>query len=137
MYKRQGITRARRHLALSWAKERVSTSGKLGFRRPSRFLAALGVSEPRPVRKERRSTPGPAVELPVGGSLLERLRAWRLARSRADGVPAYVPANDATLAAIAEQRPSNEAELLRVPGIGPGKVAKYGEEILEIVAEED
>ena len=39
-----GITRARRHLALSWASQRVSATGKPGTRKPSRFLAALGVT---------------------------------------------------------------------------------------------
>ena len=37
------------------------------------------------------------------------------------------------LAEIAERRPQNENELLAIPGIGPGKVAKYGAEILAVV----
>ena len=48
-------------------------------------------------------------------------------------MPAYVVATDATLAAVAERRPRTEVELLAVPGIGPAKVTKYGDEILATV----
>jgi len=37
------------------------------------------------------------------------------------------------LAAIAAHRPSDHGQLLGVPGIGPHKVAKYGEEMLRII----
>ena len=65
--------------------------------------------------------------------LLERLIEWRRGRARADGVPAYVVADNKTLAAIAVRRPSDAAGLLAVPGIGQRKVAGYGDEILAIV----
>ncbi|HET7685169.1 MAG TPA: ATP-dependent DNA helicase UvrD2 [Candidatus Limnocylindria bacterium] len=67
--------------------------------------------------------------------LLERLTAWRLERSRADGVPAYVVADNRTLTAIARARPVSEAELLAVPGIGPAKVDRYGQDLLRVVGE--
>ncbi len=68
-------------------------------------------------------------------ALLERLMAWRLERSRADDVPAYVVADNRTLAAVAAGRPTSEAELLAVPGIGPAKLDRYGEDLLRIVRE--
>ena len=131
-----GITRARTHLALSWAEYREGATGRGGKRRPSRFLADL--APPRP----RRVTQLPdAVRVPVRNGLdlgsdplVEGLRAWRSARAKADGVPAYVVAHDSTLAAIAERRPSSIAELRRVSGIGPAKLEKYGPEILEVTA---
>jgi DNA helicase-2/ATP-dependent DNA helicase PcrA len=43
-------------------------------------------------------------------------------------------AYDTVLAMIAERRPRTEAELLAIPGIGPGKVAKYGADILAIIS---
>lgn len=60
----------------------------------------------------------------------EALKAWRLARSRADGVPAYVVAKNDTLLAVAAALPSTEAALLAVTGMGPKKVELYGDEIL-------
>jgi DNA helicase II / ATP-dependent DNA helicase PcrA len=115
-----GITRARRHLALSWS------------RAPSRFLAEV---RPRTVR----TIPSAVAARPVtgagsgGGPLLEALREWRRERAREEAVPAYVVAHDSTLAAIAEDRPGSLAALRRVKGMGPTKVDRYGPEIIEIV----
>ena len=58
------------------------------------------------------------------------LRTWRTARAKADEVPAYVVAHDATLLAIAEARPTTLAALSRVKGMGPTKLDRYGAEIL-------
>lgn len=69
--------------------------------------------------------------------LLGRLRAWRTDRARQDGVPAYVVAHNTTLASIAALGPRSMDELLNVPGCGPAMVAKYGAEILRIVASRD
>lgn len=61
------------------------------------------------------------------------LRAWRLERARADGVPPYVIAHDVTLAVIVERNPRSLTELARVPGIGPAKLDKYGAEVVAIL----
>ena len=63
-------------------------------------------------------------------TLFERLKAWRRLRADADGVPAYVICHDATLAAIAEARPSSGDELMPVNGMGPAKLQRYGVQIL-------
>jgi DNA helicase II / ATP-dependent DNA helicase PcrA len=64
--------------------------------------------------------------------LLEALKAWRLERSKKDGVPAYVVLHDTTLEAIATARPQTEKELAALPGIGPTKLDRYGSEILRL-----
>ena len=61
------------------------------------------------------------------------LRAWRSARAAADAVPAYVVLNDKHLRGIALARPTTPAELAACDGIGPAKLERYGEEILEVV----
>ncbi len=154
-----GLTRARRHLALSWAERRVGSGDRETSRRPSRFLRALegghpGAGSARPeagaraaaaagqprLRKPRVTVwPGPAVVptragRPTDAALMADLRAWRSARARADDVPAYVVAHDALLAAIVEQRPGSPAALRRVKGMGPAKLDRFGEEILAILA---
>jgi DNA helicase II / ATP-dependent DNA helicase PcrA len=127
-----GITRARRHLVLSWAASRVGTRGIPARARASRFVAEL-----RPGAVARlTSKPGPTRTFELSTSdepLLEKLIEWRRRRARADGVPAYVVADNKTLAAIAARRPSDEAGLLEVAGIGQRRVATYGQEILGIV----
>jgi DNA helicase-2/ATP-dependent DNA helicase PcrA len=130
-----GITRARRHLVLSWAASRVSTKGTPARARPSRFIAELrpgAVGRPAP----KRPSPDTIATHHLSAAdepLLEQLIAWRRQRARADGVPAYVVADNKTLAAIAAQRPSDGGALLRVPGIGQRRAATYGEEILAVV----
>ena len=65
--------------------------------------------------------------------MLDALRGWRTARAKADAVPPYVVAHDATLAAIAEARPGSLAELRRIKGMGPARLDKYGAELLAVV----
>ena len=109
-----GITRARRHLTVTW-------SGK-----PSRFLAELGV-ETRPPKRPR---PDASELTPLGAAL----RAWRLERARADGVPAYVVFHDKTLAEIELVRPATIGELSTVSGVGPTKIERYGADVLAVVS---
>ena len=70
---------------------------------------------------------------PMAGEASAALRAWRLQRSRADAVPAYVVLSDKHLDGIAERHPTSMAELRACPGIGPAKLESYGEEILEVL----
>ena len=65
--------------------------------------------------------------------LFERLKAWRARTARARGVPAYVVFADATLAAIAADRPRDEDALLEVKGVGPRKLEAFGADVLAIV----
>ncbi|MDX2293519.1 MULTISPECIES: DNA helicase RecQ [Streptomyces] len=73
----------------------------------------------------------PAEAVPV----FEALRAWRAATAREQGVPAYVVFHDATLREIATTLPTTVAELGTVGGVGEAKLAKYGESLLEALAE--
>ena len=140
-----GLTRARVHLAISWAAER-ETRGRTSRRLPSRFLAEL---RPRPAqrvvqmpdrfeeeqqrRRSVRSVASAGADPADDDPLMAALRAWRTARAREDAVPAYVVFHDQTLAAIAEVRPATLAGLRRIKGIGPAKLDTYGDEILEVV----
>jgi DNA helicase-2/ATP-dependent DNA helicase PcrA len=106
-----GLTRAKRVLSVTWA-------GK-----PSRFLVELGLG----ARVERR----PADELPPA---FAALKTWRLERSKADEVPAYVVFHNATLEEIALRAPRTKAALATVPGVGPAKLARYGDELLAVLS---
>jgi DNA helicase-2/ATP-dependent DNA helicase PcrA len=70
----------------------------------------------------------------VDAALFERLRAWRAAQAKDQGVPAFVVFSDATLAAIARTRPGDVAELAALPGVGRAKLDRYGDDVLALVA---
>ena len=53
--------------------------------------------------------------------------------ARKEKVPPYVIGSDRTLREIAAMRPKNESDLTLAHGIGPAKVAKYGEAILRVI----
>ena len=65
--------------------------------------------------------------------LVDALRTWRKSRSAQASVPAFVVFSDATLLAIAERRPTDDAALLAIPGIGRSKLDAYGPEVIGIV----
>jgi DNA helicase II / ATP-dependent DNA helicase PcrA len=67
--------------------------------------------------------------------LFEALKKWRADKARATGVPAFVICHDTTLAAVAEARPISRVQLLQVPGFGPVKADRYGEDLLGVVAQ--
>ena len=110
--------------------------------RPSRFLAEMRGRPARETREARGSTArspaaaaAPATPEDVDPELFEKLKAWRLNRSRELDVPAYILFSNRTLEGIAARKPRNEQELLAVSGVGPTKLDLFGEEVLEIVRE--
>ena len=83
-----------------------------------------------------RKAAAAAVDLPAEAApVFERLRAWRAATAKEQGVPAYVIFHDATLRQIAAEAPGTLAELGTVSGVGENKLAKFGEQILGVLTE--
>jgi DNA helicase-2/ATP-dependent DNA helicase PcrA len=106
-----GMTRAKRVLWLTWSGKR------------SRFLSELGVQgAAAPLAKKDWTPEG------------EKLRAWRLERSKADGVPPYVVFHDSVLHQIADLRPASLGELSQIAGVGPAKLERYGNDLLSALA---
>jgi ATP-dependent DNA helicase RecQ len=93
--------------------------------------------DPERTRTRRSSSPkAPPADLPAEAApVFERLRAWRGATAKEQGVPAYVIFHDATLRAIATLRPASLAALGTVNGVGEAKLAKYGQGVLEAVGD--
>jgi ATP-dependent DNA helicase RecQ len=81
----------------------------------------------------------PASQLPeqmgAHGDLFLKLKNRRKRIADAKGLPAYIVFSDAALLAMAERRPSNDTEMLAIPGVGPKKLAQYGAEFLAIIRE--
>ncbi|TDE86518.1 HRDC domain-containing protein [Deinococcus sp. S9] len=66
-------------------------------------------------------------------AIYARLREWRNAEARRQEVSRFIIASNATLAEIARRVPYTEADLKAVRGMGPERLRKYGEKILEVV----
>jgi DNA helicase-2/ATP-dependent DNA helicase PcrA len=150
-----GITRARVHLALSWALSR--TPGGRQSRRPSRFLNGIAPQSrtdaaPAKPRRPRGSVPrcrvcNAALSTPAAvllrrcescpadldDELLAQLKEWRRDTAKAMNVPAYIVFTDTTLTAIAEMLPTDDAALIAIPGIGAHKLERFGAEVLALV----
>lgn len=151
-----GITRARVHLALSWALARAP--GGRQSRKPSRFLNGIAPQSsstgdtPNKPRRPRGATPrcrvcnsvltAPAAIMlrrcescpsDIDEQLLGELKDWRLRTSKEMSVPAYVVFTDNTLIAIAETLPTDDAALVAIPGIGARKLEQYGADVLALV----
>ena len=107
-----GITRAKRQLAVTW-------SGK-----PSRFLTELDVATsaatPKPVEPDD----------PVYATL----KRWRLETAKSEEKPAYVIFHNSTLAEIVRRAPRTRDELAEVPGVGPAKLDRYGDDVLAMLS---
>ena len=157
-----GVTRAREHLHLSWALSR-SAGGRRYRRRSRFLHGLLPDEHPDALAKQRKPAAGgrsggnrtrPQCRIcgsPLSGTmdvkmgrcascpsdvdeeLLEALRSWRTERARQLKVPAYVVFTDATLSAIAEQRPPDESALVAISGIGSTKVERFGADVLSLI----
>ncbi|MBV8929613.1 MAG: ATP-dependent DNA helicase UvrD2, partial [Mycobacteriaceae bacterium] len=150
-----GMTRAREHLALSWALSR--TPGGRQKRRPSRFLNGIApqsqtdASASRP-RRARGATPRcrvcnatlstpaavllrrcPTCPSDIDDELLAQLKDWRLRTAKEMSVPAFIVFTDNTLIAIAEMLPADQDALVAIPGIGARKLEQFGADVLALV----
>ena len=140
-----GVTRARQTLHISYAK--AKTGGRAN-RKPTRFLAQYWESpEVKPTRGRPATQAIPNVNskavkvnkteplTDADREVYERLRKWRAATAKEIDKPAFTILSDVTLVAMAQHRPADAGALIKLPGIGPVKLEKYGPAILRIVAE--
>ena len=97
------------------------------------------VAQSKPVnhKKKRRAElvpPRPPAEPTTDEELLfNALKALRRSIADARHMPAYIVFSDATLIAMAESRPQTLDEMLAIPGVGPRKLAAYGEAFLTLL----
>ncbi len=90
--------------------------------------AASTPTEAPPPARAANAAAGPPTELE------QALRTWRTAQARQEARPPFVILHDATLREIAARRPATLFQLGAVPGIGPAKLERYGDDILAVVA---
>jgi ATP-dependent DNA helicase RecQ len=102
------------------------------FRGERSIAVRLRAEAPARPRRRRREEALAGLS-PSDQPLFEALRAWRSREAKAQHVPPYVIFQDRTLAEIAAARPAGRAALVRLNGVGEGKLARYGEAVLAIV----
>ncbi|MFT3756261.1 MAG: DNA helicase RecQ [Pseudoxanthomonas sp.] len=88
----------------------------------------------REARERREQATGLSVP-PQHLSLFNALRSLRAELAREQNLPPFMILHDSTLRAIAEHRPLELDQLARINGIGGGKLARYGEQLVETVRE--
>lgn len=157
-----GLTRARSHLQVSWSRSRNGGDGRRRSRfldgigpdssqRPA-GAPALGRTTTRARRtvqvrhcrscgqvlhtgaehKLGRHQDCPAT---YDEELLAQLKTWRSDEAGRAKLPAFCVLTDATLTALAEARPVDTRQLLRIQGLGKVKVDRYGEQVLRIITD--
>ena len=118
--------------------------------RPCPYITPAGVRVMRgddparvvlpPVATEKKAKE-PSTRAPIGSlagpevALFERLRETRRELAAAQKCPAYVVCHDRTLVEIARARPRTRIELGAVHGMGPARLAAYGDRFLRAVAD--
>lgn len=70
---------------------------------------------------------------PRTGPLFEQLKTLRRELADKKHLPAYVIFHDSTLAQMAAVQPKTLEEMRTIPGVGPTKLAQYGEQFLKIL----
>jgi ATP-dependent DNA helicase RecQ len=66
-------------------------------------------------------------------SFMDALRDLRKRIAEEAGVPPYVVFHDASLLEMVHSRPRNLADLLEVSGVGQAKLARYGQQFLDVI----
>ena len=127
-----------RTLARTPPADRAALEALIGAQKAAAYgdslLATLQPAPPE-ATPVAAATASPITDLQQRAALA-RLRAWRTEEASEQNVPAYVICTDAIMRTLVLSHPRSPNELLDVPGIGPQRAERYGEAILEILAEE-
>lgn len=96
---------------------------------------SVSIARSRERQPERSGPQAPSAALGADAELFEALRAHRLQVARKAGVMPYVVASDRSLRELAQLKPQNQRDLLEVYGFGETRAERYGDGLLEVVAQ--
>ncbi|MXU64894.1 DNA helicase RecQ [Oceanomicrobium pacificus] len=136
--KGQWKTIVRQMLALDILRPDPSRHGALRLTENARPVlrgeAVVALRKDRMAAQERRrSGKARALIAEEDEPLLAALKSRRRALAEAASLPAYMVFNDATLIAMATERPANLDAMMSLPGIGAKKLEKYGQTFLDVI----
>lgn len=89
----------------------------------------------RKTSKASKQSKATKIVAPENQALFEVLRDTRSMLANEQGVPAYVVFADATLAAMAEQQPTDRASFAEISGVGQVKLERYADTFIEVIAD--
>ena len=119
-----------------WLKERAELQVNMridepGVNRPGRggARAARDAAASGPVTQ----TPATPEQARREQGLFEELRTLRRRLADEQGWPAFTVFNDATLREMSAKMPADEAAMLRLSGVGPAKIERYGAVFLDAI----
>jgi len=101
-------------------------------RKGSSDESAVRVSSSAP-QSARVETPIPASD--VDSDLREYLREWRRGAAKEDTIASFMVMHDSSLDEICRRRPTSLAEIRGIPGFGEKKTERYGQQILQALAQ--
>lgn len=113
----------------------ITDSGRELLRTRGPLLLTKPIVSARLGSEKRRKASAKSGALECNEQLFERLRALRKKIADSRDVPAYIVFPDVTLRHMAARMPSNNVELLEISGVGEKKLAQYGAEFLQEIAE--
>ncbi len=126
-YDREEEERRLFYVAVSRAREELVVTHT---RKPTYYIS----SEMRKLSGNRLRVAGGGKDLGnLDEGLAGELKSWRSVVSGERSVSAFVILSNATIDEIAKGMPRDAEELMKISGIGPEKLMRYGEKILEIV----
>ena len=101
--------------------------------------ALLGDEPIRMTLAHRSAAPAPrkrvGMKPTVDKTLLRRLNALRRSLAEEQHVPPFIIFTNATLRDMAVKMPSTRSEMMRVDGVGVGKMDRYGDMFLRVIRE--
>jgi len=117
--------------AFTVGQARASASGGSGLNLADTI--ALGATTPAPGTTTPPASAQAAPESTTyDPALYGQLHAWRREEAERQGKAAFHVFTDATLQRVAAARPQTEEELLAVKGVGPKKLASFGQAVLDV-----
>lgn len=117
-----GITRAKQKLVITYSGTHT------------KFLTEemLQIAEFKPKQKTLFSSKT-SLDTEKKDTLTHLLKSWRMEKAKEVDLPAYMIVSNKTLDELVSKIPNSKDELEHISGLGPAKIAKFGDEILSII----
>lgn len=125
-----------RFMRVSLTAAGSAVRGSIADLRLSGPLLARENAKRAPRRASERAPASAEISLDrAGEKLVTRLKEWRRQQAAENQAPAYTVLTDRAILGIASAKPSTLSELLKVHGVGPGVLDKYGRKVLDLIGE--
>ena len=115
-----------------YATLNLTQAGRTWLRGQDTLALDLPVRETTPRTQSARVSTAKSEDA-FDAELFDRLRTERRRLASDENVPAFVVFGDATLRGLAEARPVTPEAILRVSGVGPAKLERYGKAFLAVI----